>query len=84
MSIVYESPSVDSVNPAIILSVPETVQRLPIIGAEIIDAHTTTLCVILKISPPMSSSDVVARSVTLAETALDPRPVTDCHKSVII
>jgi hypothetical protein len=81
---VKETPSVLWENPATIRSTPETEQSIPIVGAEIEEAGTTRLCVILRISPPISKSVAVVRSVTEAHTAVEPKPVTDEYKSFII
>jgi hypothetical protein len=64
--------------------VPETEQSIPIVGAEIEEAGTTRLCVILRISPPISKSVAVVRSVTEAHTAVEPKPVTEEYRSFII
>ena len=81
---VKERPSVLCENPPIIRSTPLTVHSDPITGAEIPEAKTTRLWVTRNTSPPISSSLAVVRSVTEAETALEPSPVTVWCISAII
>lgn len=76
-------PSGERLKPAIILSFPPSVTKPPIDGAEITPAQTTRLWVILKTSPPTSSSEEVAKSVTEADTAFVASPVTLVQRSLM-
>jgi hypothetical protein len=53
-------------------------------GDEMAEAGTVRLCVTLIISPPISSSEATVKSVTDAETADEPNPVTTVNISPII